>query len=197
MNFLKLIFSEYKKYIIISFILFLVGGTSYYFFQLEDKAKPLKVALEEVSEEKEVIDEIIAEEIYFYVDLKGEVVAPGVYLVSSKAIVNDVIALGGGLTKKADTKNLNLSKQVQKEMIIYVASIEENVVKEEIKESTLININIASIDELLLLPGIGESKANAIIESREHQQFMVIEDIMLVSGIGEALFAKIKNYITV
>lgn len=67
-----------------------------------------------------------------------------------------------------------------------------------IEENKTININTATLDELMTITGIGESKANAIIEYRkEHGKFNTIEDIMNVSGIGESLFAKIKNYITV
>ena len=72
--------------------------------------------------------------------------------------------------------------------------------KEEIKneENELVSINTASKDELMTLSGIGESKANSIIEYREeHGIFEAIEDIMNVSGIGESAFEKIKNQITV
>lgn len=61
----------------------------------------------------------------------------------------------------------------------------------------LININTASIEELMSLPSVGESKAQAIIEYREKNKFTTIEDIKNVSGIGEALFEKIKEYISV
>ena len=66
--------------------------------------------------------------------------------------------------------------------------------KEEIK---LININQAEKDELMTLPGIGESKALAIIEYRKQTPFLKIEDIMNISGIKENAFEKIKDYITV
>jgi len=66
------------------------------------------------------------------------------------------------------------------------------------EENTLININTALETELTTLSGIGESKAKAIINYRlEHGNFTNITDIMNVSGIGEALFAKIKNFITI
>ncbi len=61
----------------------------------------------------------------------------------------------------------------------------------------LININIASLEELLTLNGVGESKAKAIIEYRKENKFETIEDIMKVSGIGQSLFDKIKESITV
>lgn len=63
-------------------------------------------------------------------------------------------------------------------------------------ETKLISINTATKEELLTLPGIGESKALAIIEYRKTKQFKTIEEIKEVSGIGDALFEKIKDYIT-
>ena len=60
-----------------------------------------------------------------------------------------------------------------------------------------ININTASSEELQTLPGIGESKAKDIITYRETNKFNTIEDIKNVSGIGDALFAKIKENITI
>jgi len=60
-----------------------------------------------------------------------------------------------------------------------------------------ININTASQEELQTLPGIGESKAKDIITYRETNKFNTIEDIKNVSGIGDALFAKIKENITI
>ncbi len=63
---------------------------------------------------------------------------------------------------------------------------------------TKISINTASIDELQTLSGIGASKAKAIVDYRNtNGPFSKIEDIMNVSGIGETVFAKIKDYITI
>ena len=78
-------------------------------------------------------------------------------------------------------------------------SIENETIIEEDKGvvSSLININTASLDELLTLNGIGESKALAIIEYRKINKFTKIEDLMNVSGIGEALYNKVKGSITV
>ena len=60
-----------------------------------------------------------------------------------------------------------------------------------------ININTASLEELQTLPGIGEAKAKDIITYRETNKFNTIDDIKNVSGIGDALFAKIKEHITI
>ena len=160
------------------------------------------------------------------VDIKGYVKKPGVYEVEEETRISDVIELAGGLLLSANTRYLNLSKKVTDELVIIIYSdteIEEMIEKGEIEEklpdvkdenlitseevleeetnenkvSGKININTASIEELMTLTGIGETKAEAIIKYREENKFKTIEDIMEVSGIGESTFEKIKNNITV
>ena len=76
-------------------------------------------------------------------------------------------------------------------------SSESKVSKESESYESIININTASLEELLTLTGIGESKAKAIIEYRKENKFEIIEDIMKVTGIGQSVFDKIKENITV
>jgi competence protein ComEA len=59
----------------------------------------------------------------------------------------------------------------------------------------VINVNTASLEQIMLLPGIGSKKAQAIAELRSKKAFTKIEELLLVDGIGEALFAKIKAYL--
>lgn len=171
-----------------------------------------------------------------YVDIKGAVKKPGVYQVNEENIINDVINFAGGLLDKAYVENINLSKKVQDELVIYVYTKDEikknnlqenqtcssnNYIITECTEnkvsiitsnennennennnssvsSNLININLASIEELTTLPGIGESKAQNIINYREENgYFKTIDEIKNVNGIGEATFDQLKKYITV
>ncbi len=200
-----------------------------------------------------------------YVEVKGAVKKAGVFEVDDNAIINDLIKLSGGFKSNAWTNNINLSKKVANEMVIYVftqseykninknkttfgnksassasitpsqdvcecptyniANCVENGISEiitgeketvftkpseernEIKENTstntennnnLININTASKEELMTLPGIGSSKAEDIINYRNtNGYFTKIQDITNVSGIGSALYEKIKDLITV
>lgn len=151
-------------------------------------------------------DKINDEEEYIYVDIKGEVINPSVYKIKKGLRVIDVINLAGGLTEESDTSNINLSKIVTDEMVIVIKSKnnEEVYIDSDVdinnnnnNNNQLIDINTCTIDELLTLPGIGESKANNIIEYRKKNKFNTINDIMNVSGISESLFNKIKEYIKV
>lgn len=150
-------------------------------------------------------DKINDEEEYIYVDIKGEVINPNVYKIKKGLRVIDVINLAGGLTEESDTSNINLSKIVTDEMVIVIKSknneevyIDSDVdINNNNNNNKLIDINTCTIDELLTLPGIGESKANNIIEYRKKNKFNTINDIMNVSGISESLFNKIKEYIKV
>jgi len=193
--------------------------------------------------EKESINECINKEeiTNIKVDIKGQVINPGVYELTSNSRVMDVIKLAGGLTDIANTSLINLSKKLEDEMVIIIYSnnevlnsnakeietvfkivekecicpnikndscinteIDNNTNKEnsnnEInnqKENTLVNINTASLEQLMTITGIGESKAISIIEYREKNKFTKVEDIKNVSGIGDALFEKIKDNITI
>lgn len=161
------------------------------------------------------------------IDIKGEVNNPGVYTTSCDDNVSDVIRLAGGLTEQADTSITNLAKKIDNEMVIIIYSKEEiknsNVVDTIVKviegecvcpniqndscindeiddtigNNKLININSASLEELKSIPGIGESKAKAIINYRNNNgKFKTIEDIQNVDGIGNKLYEEIKVYLT-
>ncbi len=202
------------KYIVVS-VLILVVVTIY--LVMTQKSSNVVVAEEVDSKVKEEIKDT-SESVY--VDIKGSVKKPGVYKVDKTSIVNDVIKLAGGFTKNAYTKNINLSKHVSDEMVIYVfnkkdftTTTEKNEVsfttevinydncitttKKTTTKSDIVNINTASKEELMGISGIGASKADLIIAYRLEHKFSKIEDIMNVSGIGESLFEKIKKYITV
>jgi len=154
----------------------------------------------------QVIEETINE--FIYIDIKGEVNNPGVYKIRVNSRLFQALELAGGLTNDADTLRINLSLKLDDETIIYIPKIvyTDNDIQEDPIISLppqdddygLININNATMSELETLKGIGPSTASAIIEYRENiKEFEKIEDIMNVSGIGEATFNSIKNDITV
>lgn len=161
----------------------------------------------------------------YKIDIKGMIKNPGVYEVDSSYRINDVIKIAGGLKKDANTNYINLSAKVSDEMVIWIYSnkeikdlkLEQSSTKYMIKEcncpvvdntaclsnkennsGSTLNINTASESELSSLEGIGEAKAKAIVDFRnKNGKFNSIEDIKNVTGIGDSVYNKIKNYITV
>lgn len=93
-----------------------------------------------------------------------------------------------------------IKKKIEEEIVVVDRNNDAEVISEEKKENDnkFVNINTASKEELLTISGIGESKAESIIKYREENgNFKAIDDIKNVSGIGDSLFEKIKEFITV
>jgi competence protein ComEA len=133
------------------------------------------------------------------VDIKGEVKLPGVYEMDDTARVQDVVLLAGGFTKEADQNQINLAQKVFDEMIIIVPKMGmEGSASATQAQSSKIRINYATAEEIQQLPGIGPSKAKAIVEYREENgYFKKIEDLLEVSGIGEKTLEALKEEIQV
>lgn len=141
------------------------------------------------------------------VDIKGQVVSPGVYTLPVESRVIDAITLAGGLLPNAEGRFLNLASKLTDEMVIYVPEmgevppiIETNSSQqvETSVEQSLVNINTADETQLMTLDGIGPSKAKAILAYRtEHGQFTTIEDLKEVTGIGDRTFENLKDFISV
>lgn len=159
--------------------------------------------------EKQVQDKEIE---FIYVHICGAVVKPGVYQLETGNRVCDVIKLSGGLSKNAAGDFINQASLITDGQKIYIPTLDEvedlpaGEYMEGIQGDTeetgetdgLININTASVEDLMSLPGIGQAKADSIIEYREaNGEFQKIEDIMNISGIKEGLFNRISNCIIV
>lgn len=133
----------------------------------------------------------------------GEVVSPGVYEVAEGARICDVLELAGGYTDKAAAESVNLAEPVEDGQMIRILSEEELAagaadVAAGDKADSRVNLNQAGMEELMTLPGIGESKAQSIIDYRtEHDGFKEIEDLMNIPGIKTGVFEKIKDSIRV
>lgn len=199
---------SYKKFIIPSIVVLFVVGY-FLFTHYQNKMIPSiddewLVAQEETKEVQQEQSE--QEQTNVMVDIKGAVNRPGVYQASRGERVIDLVNRAGGLTDQAAEAYVNFAMYVEDEMVIYIPAIgeEEQVIHESVQLGGLknsdgkVNINQASQSELETLPGIGPAKAMAIIEHREKNGlFQKIEDLMLISGIGEKTFEKLAEQITV
>mgnify|MGYP000870060631 CR=1 FL=1 len=141
-----------------------------------------------------------------YVEIQGEVVKPGLYEVDSDWVLKQLVNLAGGLQIGADITGLNLNKPLVAGERIVIRKYEaqpavvetENQPQTETIPDGLIDINTADLDDLMTLKGIGIVLGQRIIDYRaEYGPFAAIEDIMLVSGIKESIFANIRDAIKV
>ena len=167
---------------------------------------------QEISTEEKVRD--ISENLVF-VYVCGAVANPGVYEVEAGSRVFQAVELAGGLLEDASPEHVNQAMAVTDGQQIYIPSRSEIQDKEDslYKDDSLlgmnqgvnesgssgkVNINTADKTELMTIPGVGESRAQDIMNYRqEHGGFSSIEEIMNVPGIKEATFEKIKDGIEV
>ena len=148
-----------------------------------------------------------------YVDIKGEVLHPGVYEFSCESRMQEVIKKAGGFTEEADETKINLAQKITDQMQIIVPNvhskqeggvIEGNSEKENSSNSTpshskqgTVNINTATLEELQTIKGIGKKKAEAILQYRkEHGAFRTKEDLLQVKGIGKKALEAIESQVT-
>lgn len=135
----------------------------------------------------------------------GQVAAPGVYELAEGSRIYEAIEAAGGVNGKAAPEGLNQAACVEDGQQIYVPSVQElqdnsftAAGDSGAAEDGRVNINTAQAEELMTLSGIGEAKAAAIIQYREENGgFQSIEELMEISGIKEGVFEKIKDQIKV
>ena len=138
-----------------------------------------------------------------YVYICGAVKNPGVYQLPEGSRLFQAVDAAGGLLENADERSVNQAQILSdgQEIIVYEKGEEiplNDTASSDPSGSGKININTAGKEDLMELPGIGESRADEIISYRnEHGRFESIEDIMNISGIKEKMFEKIKDYIEV
>ena len=142
------------------------------------------------------------------VHVDGCVASPGVYELSGPDLrVNDAVEAAGGLLPEADTSQMNLAAGLSDgQKVLVPARAEEGAAAaapgggaaSQTDAGSLVNINLATTDQLQALSGVGEATARAIVEDREaHGPFSSVEDLMRVSGIGQKKFDKLKGQICV
>ena len=144
------------------------------------------------------------------IHIDGEVASPGIKYLETGARISDAIEASGGGTSLVDFSKINLAYVLKDGQKVHVPSIYEpidtatvsndageNVIIQN-SSSNMVNINTATQAELETLPGVGASTALKIINYRnQNGNFKKIEDLMNVSGIGEAKFSTMKDHITI
>ena len=137
-----------------------------------------------------------SDEIYVYVC--GKVRAPGVYKVRSDDRIYTALVMAGGVTEDGNAEALNQAEGMTDGQTIYVPGYEEESESRTEEDDGLVDLNRATQEELMSLPGIGQSKADSIVKYREENgDFQSIEDLMKMPGIKEGVFQKIKDYIKI
>ena len=187
---------RYRKQIILGISLVIVLATTIssiiYFYEPKKEKKIEKVAVEKIKKETKKEDT----EKFYMVDIKGEVISPGIYELPSTSRVIDVINKAGGLTDIADTSVINLSKKIEDEMVIIIYSEyevnnwlttkqEEDYLQEKCQNSEDSKIeNDACISD-------------NVIENNEtliNINTATKEELMTLSGIGETKALAIISY---
>lgn len=189
------------KAAVIGGILLILVGVGGLFSKKEESVEGTTVVETTMLAEKTEVS--TTQETVIFVDIKGAVKNPGVYQMKVGDRVKDALDAAGGLTEEADSQKVNLAKRLEDQMVIVVPKVgeeaEEIPAGETRKEATKegkVNINTATVEELKILKGVGEKKAEAIIEYRKKNgSFKTKEDLMKVRGIGKKLFDSFQERI--
>lgn len=207
------ILNKKQKIIIILIATFMLLFIGFYIIKKTSDSQYIELQ----TEQNELIENTITNEKTFtnkgkiIIHVIGEVKNRGIVEVEEGSRISDVIKAAGGTTNKADLSKINLAYIVEDGQKIYVPSINdqeitenitkdagENVLEKDSNNSDKVNINTASQTELETLNGVGPSTALKVINYREENgKFEKIEDIKNVPGIGDAKFESLKEKICV
>lgn len=200
------------------------SAEEYFFEEAETMSESEETETAE-ADEQIARENIVWQPAVYVVHICGAVKNPGVYELSEGSRVIDAVEAAGGFLEDADQAACNLAQMVVDGCQIYITTKSESAQsglqgrsagiqdaesqnaylqagvsadQPEQADSGKVNLNTADAAALKTLPGIGDSRAAAIIAFREtNGRFTCIEDIMKVSGIKQAAFDKIKDMITV
>ncbi|OEF96252.1 helix-hairpin-helix domain-containing protein [Desulfuribacillus alkaliarsenatis] len=209
--------SDRQKILIIILFSAILIASSFYFYKAHIQQTGIII---EISEQKDINDgaqvengdrDIVSAPIYdeIYVHVKGAVKNPGVYKLDTSNRVVDAVNAAGGPLADGNLDLINLAAKLTdgQEVIVYTSVEEQQAwntlasiasASDSNNVNSMVNINTATQEQLQVLPGIGPSRAEAIIRYREqHGAFQSIESIINVSGIGQVTFENIKDSITI
>lgn len=187
---------RYRKQIILGISLIIVLATTIssiiYFYEPKKEKKIEKVAVEKIKKETKKED---TEKLYM-VDIKGEVISPGIYELPSTSRVIDVINKAGGLTDIADTSVINLSKKIEDEMVIIIYSEYEvknwltTKQEEEYLQEKCQNSEESKIENDACISDNAIENKETLININTATK----EELMTLSGIGETKALAIISY---
>lgn len=189
-------------------LFFVLAGIYYYFVVFTSESKNVEVLIEQQKEDIKELDPVL-ESVIIYIC--GAVKNPGVYQLIEGSRISDGIIAAGGLNEDAAPQVLNLAAKLVDEQKIYIpnqleveqeTTLQKQLIGTETQKqdqsNKKIDLNLATAEELTMLPGIGKKRAEAIISYRESMGgFTSSEQLTEIEGIGEAMFEKIKEFITV
>lgn len=158
------------------------------------------------SEENSIVSDEPQEKETLWIYVCGAVNAPGVYELPAGSRIYHAIQAAGGMLANAESRAVNQAEELSDGQQITVPTVEETqegIPSESpagagISADGKVNINTASLEELCTLTGIGETRAEAIMEYREQNGgFHSIEELMNIDGIKEKTFEKLREEVTV
>lgn len=143
-----------------------------------------------------------------WVDIKGAVKKPGVYQLKATSRINEALQAAQGPLANADLKQVNLAKQLTDQQMIYIPYQGEQVAmanggeslasNDSVAGSETVNLNTATKEQLCQITGIGDKKADLILQYRqEHGQFKSVDELKEINGFGEKTVAKLKDQLAV
>ena len=190
------------------FVCLIIGMGLFWMSRQGEEVEEAATSLAETTILPQEVEDKTTVSTVIYVDVKGEVHHPGVYQMKAENRVKDLIEAAGGFTPLADDHKLNLSQLLEDQMVIVVPKKGEEVnselaqaptsQKKEVGKEGKVNINTATVEELKTLKGMGEKKAEAIIEYRKKNgSFKNKEELMKVRGIGKKLYESFQERVIV
>ena len=190
------------------FVCFIIGMGLFWMNRQGEEVEEAATSLAETTILPQEVEDKTTVSTVIYVDVKGEIHHPGVYQMKAESRVKDLIEAAGGFTPLADNQKLNLAQLLEDQMVIVVPKKGEEVnselaqaptsQKKEVGKEGKVNINTATVEELKTLKGIGEKKAEAIIEYRKKNgSFKNKEELMKVRGIGKKLYESFQERVIV
>ena len=193
-----------QKRIILCMVLVIIGTV--FFVQTMQPNQPEAIVVQNNTAEKPEDSfsqpEAIKNELVVHV--AGAVQNPGVYTLQDGSRVEDAITRAQ-LLPQSDADALNraaLLSDGQKIVVPFAGEAQTSNLLTESEGGTMpndkVNLNHATLAQLMTLPGIGEVKAQAIMQYRqEHNGFQTIDQLLQVNGIGSAIYSQIADLVCV